>query len=84
MNITATNERSIFELLYKYWVDQESFENIEQEISFIDPRHLGFYENNIEAVDIARDVVDTDPVLFQDDLAKDWQEFVDDRLSGVE
>ena len=84
MNITATNERSIFELLYKYWVDQESFENIEQEISFLDPRHLGFYETNIKAVDIARDIVHTDPVLFQDNLAIDWQEFVDDRLSGVE
>ena len=84
MKITADNERAVFELLYKYWVDQESFENLKQEISFIDPQHLGIYGNNIEAEDIARQVADTDPVLFQDDLAEDWQKFVDDRLSGVE
>lgn len=84
MKITADNERAIFELLYKYWVDQESYANLEQEISFIDPRHLGFNKNNIEAIDIAREVADTDPVLFQNNLAKDWQKFVDDRLSGVE
>lgn len=84
MNITADNERAIFELLYSYWVDQESYENLEQEISFIDPRHLGFYENDIEATDIAKEVAATDPVLFQDNLAKEWQKFVDDRLSGVE
>lgn len=84
MNITADNERAIFELLYKYWVDQESYSNLEQEISFLDPQHLGFYKNNIEAIDIAREVADTDPVLFQDDLAKEWQKFVDDRLSEVE
>ncbi len=84
MNITADNERAVFELLYKYWVDQESYENLKQEISFIDPQHLGFHENNIESIDIARQVADTDPVLFQNDLAKDWQKFVADRLSGVE
>ncbi len=84
MNITPENERPIFELLYKYWVDQESYENLEQEVSFLDPQHLGFYEHTIEAKDIAAQVIETDPVLFQDDLAKDWQKFVDDRLSGVE
>lgn len=83
MNITATNERAIFDLLFTYWVDQESYSNLEQEISYIDPRHLGFY-NNIEAIDIAQEVASTDPVLFQGDLAKKWQKFVDDRLSGVE
>lgn len=84
MNITADNERAIFELLYKYWVDQESYSNLEQEISFIDPQHLGFNKDDIRAIDIAREIADTDPVLFQDALAKDWQKFVDDRLSGFE
>lgn len=84
MNITEDNKRDIFELLYKYWVDQESYSNLEQEISFIDPRHLGFYENIIEAIDIAKEVALTDPVLFQNDLAQEWQKFVDGRLSGVE
>ncbi|MBC2722777.1 hypothetical protein [Desulfosporosinus sp.] len=84
MNITRGNERAIFELLYKYWVDQESYENLEQEISFLDPQHLGFKKNTIEARDIAREIIETDPVLFQNDLAADWQKFVDDRLAGVE
>ena len=84
MNITRGNERAIFEFFYKYWVDQESYENLEQEISFLDPQHLGFKTNTIEARDIAREIIETDPVLFQEDLAVNWQKFVDDRLAGVE
>ncbi|MGC7871361.1 hypothetical protein ACPUYX_07490 [Desulfosporosinus sp. SYSU MS00001] len=84
MNITAENQRAVFELLYKYWVDQESYSNLEQEISYFDPRHLGYYDNNAEAIDIAKDIAQTDPVLFQDNLAQEWQKFVDDRLSGIE
>ncbi len=84
MNITDDNAPAIFELLYKYWVDQESYSYLEQEISYVDPRHLGFYNNNIEAIDIAKEVASTDPVLFQDDLAQKWQQFVDDRLTEVE
>ncbi|GAB6152234.1 hypothetical protein JCM17380_09840 [Desulfosporosinus burensis] len=62
MKITADNERAVFELLYKYWVDQESFENLKQEISFLDPQQLGINENNIEANDIARQVAE--PLLY--------------------
>lgn len=83
MNITPDNKRAIFELLYKYWVDQESYSNLEQEISFMNPQLLGYYEYNIEANDIAKEVALTDPVLFKNELAQDWQKFVHDRRSGL-
>lgn len=84
MNITDDNQQAIFELLYKYWVDQESYPNLEQEISYIDPQDIGYYDNSIEAIDIADEITNTDPVLFEDDLAQKWQKFVHNRLSGLE
>lgn len=84
MDISNKNQNAVFNLMYRYWVDQESFYNVEQEISYMDPRDLGFYGQSIDAREITREITNTDPALFEGDLAKDWQKFVGDRQTGME
>lgn len=79
MEITSETQKPVFDLLFKYWVDQESYFNIEQEISYMDPRDLGYFDKSIEAKDIAREITNTDPALFENSLAEDWQEFINNR-----
>lgn len=84
MDISSKNQNAVFNLMYRYWVDQESLYNVEQEISYMDPRDLGFYDQSIEAREITREITNADPALFEGDLANDWQEFVSDRQIGME
>lgn len=83
MDISIKNQNAVFNLMYRYWVDQESFYNVEQEISYMDPRDLGFYDQSIDAQEITQEITNTDPAIFEGDLAKDWQKFVSDRQVGI-
>lgn len=69
MQTSSENQKPVFDLLYKYWVEQESFYNIEQKISSMDPRDLGFFYKGIAAREIAREITNTDPTLFNGTLA---------------
>lgn len=84
VDISSKNRKAVFDLMYRYWVDQESFSNVEQEISYMDPRDLGFNDQSINAREITQEITNTDPALFEGDLAKDWQEFVSNRQAGME